>query len=81
MRRWTFAPTARVFLTEAQGAGSKYASSGLGDLNRLDAFVREVRRHTLIGKRGMAVCRCAGPRGCVLKIREAVEKLREGVAT
>jgi len=77
-RKYTFAPTARLFLEEARGAGNRYAPRALGELNRLEALVSVVIRHRN-GNRdkveGGATCSCSGPRECLLHIVEAANEI------
>jgi hypothetical protein len=76
-RKYTFAPTARIFLEEARGAGNRYAPHALSELNRLEALVRVVIRHRN-GNRDKvasgATCSCSGPRECLLHIVEEANK-------
>jgi hypothetical protein len=77
-RKYTFAPTTRIFLEEARAAGNLYAPQALGELNRLEALVRVVIRHRN-GNRdkveGGAACSCSGPRECLLHIVEAASEI------
>ena len=77
MGKTTFAPGARAFLTEARGAGNPYASAALGELDRLEALVRAVRRHWSgnTTRRLGPSCHCSGPRECLLEIVECAERI------
>ncbi|MGC4115840.1 MAG: hypothetical protein QM765_14840 [Myxococcales bacterium] len=68
--KYTFAPTARAFLSEAKGAGNPYASQALGELDRLEALVREVLRHAAgySMTRPERPCSNGGPRECLEEI-------------
>lgn len=79
-RKYTFAPTARLFLEEARSAGNLYAPQALGELNRLEALVRVVMRHRN-GNREIdsgLKCSCSGPRECLLHIVEEANEIDSG---
>jgi len=83
-RRILFAPIARAFLEEARSAGNPHAGSALGELNRLEALVREVRRHeagNTTRKTGVPPCRCGGPRECMLHIVNRASEIRPASST